>query len=300
MNYSTYKDHIATLCEKIEMPAEYAAEALRVCEKICASEELSAEFLRIQEDYFGEGKFAYDPAPIVELAERQGFERYMLTLTFCLMYSLHTLEIYRGHEYPMDVYYDSFKDLVIWGNVCARNHGVFGIDNYGWVSEQIRGNMFRLGRLQFHYIKHKGPEYTHAGVTVKEGQTVLNIHIPEGDALTKEKRLDSYRRAYKFFKQTGNAVFECESWLLFEKGREFLNPKSNIVDFMNDFALIHTAEKFGRFDDAWRVYGPRDSYDPAELPRDTALQRAYADRLASGGSTGYSLGVFIFDGENIL
>ncbi len=300
MNFIKYKEHISDLCEKIEMPAEYAAAALDCCEKICESETLYEKFLEIQENYFNGGAFEYNVTPVTELAEANGFEKYMFTLTFCLMYSLQTLEIYKRREYPMDVYYDSFRDLVIWGNVCLNAHGIFGIDNYGWVSEQIRGRLFRIGRLQFHYIEHNGPEHTHAGVTVRKGQRVINIHIPEGDALTREKRMDSYRRAYRFFGQTGNAVFECESWLLYEKGREFINPDSNIIDFMNDFQIIHTDEKQGEFGEAWRVFGFLESYDPASLPRNTSLQRAYADRLISGGATGNSLGIMIFDGENIL
>ena len=298
MDFNTYKAHITRLGERINMPQQHTAEVLRLCAAICADSDFSDAYQKIEDRFFAGDDSTRDD--IARLAEEHGMEKYMATLTFCEMYSLRTLEIYGWRNYDTDVYYDSFRDLVIWGNVCLKQHGTFGIANYGWVSEQIRAAMFRIGRLQFHLIPHHAPDYTHAGVRVQHGDEVINIHIPEGDSLTREKRLDSYRRAYRFFHQTGNAVFVCDSWLLYPAHTEFLDERSNILDFMRDFEIIHFSEKHGSFDDCWRVFGFRESYDPDSLPRETGLQRSYADRLASGGATGSGYGVFIFDGKNII
>lgn len=301
MDYNVYEEHIKVLNEKIGMPEEYGANVLEYCKKICADDAMSSKYLEIQDKYFNQHEA--DTLESIHLfAERYGFEKHMLTLTFCEMYSLYTLEIYKMRNYPMDVFYDSFKDLVIWGNVCKNQHGTFGIANYGWVSEQIRATMFRLGRLQFHYITYNEETYTHAGVTVKKGDTVLNIHIPEGESLTAEKRLDSYRKAYKFFGQTGNAVFVCDSWLLYPGHKEFLDPKSNILGFMSDFDVTSYRDKNSSegFGDSWRIFGFLDSYAPETLPRNTGLQKAYAKRFEENGKVGAGFGIFIFDGEKRL
>ena len=38
----------------------------------------------------------------------------------------------------------------------------------------------------------------------------------------------------------------------------------------------------------------------AEMPRDTSMQRAFADFLIGGGKTGTGFGVIVFDGKEIL
>ena len=75
---------------------------------------------------------------------------------------------------------------------------------------------------------------------------------------------------------------------------------SNIRAFMDCFHILSRDDR--RFaGDLWRVFGHRDSYDPASLPRDTGLRRAMADYLAAhDGVTGTGYGVFTFDGERIL
>ena len=297
MDYKVYESHITDLCAHIGMPEDKLPEILKICREICESEEMAREFLDIQKAFFG---YEETREACFEAGKKHGYEPFFFALVYMLMYSLHTKEIYEWRRYPTEVYYDSFIDLVIWSNVSEAQNGFFGIANYGWVSEQVRADMYRIGRLQFHYVTYGEGEYSHAGVTVRGGDKVINIHIPEGEPFTREKRLDSYRKAYKFFGQTGNAVFVCESWLLHSFHREYLGEKSNIVDFMDDFTITSQVDHPAPFGDAWRVFGFRDSYDPDTLPTDTSLQRAYVRRLKEGGTVGYAHGIFVFDGENIL
>ena len=297
-DYKIYEQHITTLNEKIKMPENAHRKVLEICRAVCGSEELFAKYKDIEARYFAGTGDTRDE--VFALGEENGFNRYEFALALCEMYSLHTLEIYRWRQYPMDVYYDSFLDLVIWSRVCEGTYGVFGIENYGWVSSQIRAKIFRLGRLQFHFIRSNF-DYSRAGVHVRPNQLVINIHIPEGDGITREKRYDSYRRAYEFFEQTGNAVFVCSSWLLYPGHEEFLYPESNILDFMHDFEIINSSESpNGLGGDTWRVFGYGKYESPADYPERTRLQRAYKQRLLEKKPTGGGYGVFIFDGEKIL
>ena len=302
LDFNVYKEHILNLNEKIGMDAENTEIVLSICKDICESPELSEEFLQVQEEYFK--GFGVDNETIGAVAEKRGYHKHRFALPYCEMYTLKTLEIYKQHDYDIDeVYYNSMKDIVIWGNVCKAEHGTFGIANYGWVACQIRVQMFRLGRLQFHRIgyPHDWPEFTVAGIKLKPGDPIINIHIPEGDALTREKRLEAYKMAYHFFSQTGHAVFMCDSWLLYPGLNDFLPEKSNILDFMRDFVEVKHSEKPAlTFGDLWRIFGRLDSYEPENLPRNTSVQRAFAKRIEEGGNLGCGSCVFAFDGENIL
>ena len=72
-----------------------------------------------------------------------------------------------------------------------------------------------------------------------------------------------------------------------------------IRKFVSDFELIYSHET-EEFDDIWRVFGRYAGLPYNELPRDTALRRAYAEWLCAGNKSGVGLGVFAFDGEKIL
>ena len=93
--------------------------------------------------------------------------------------------------------------------------------------------------------------------------------------------------------------FCCGSWLLYPPHYDFLPPQSNILKFMDCFDILRW-EDADEFSDCWRVFASYKDLPPAELPRDTSLRRAFADRLIAGGKTGHGFGAFFFDGENIL
>ena len=79
----------------------------------------------------------------------------------------------------------------------------------------------------------------------------------------------------------------------------FINLRLYILRFLDDFEIVSWVEK-DSFDDAWRVFGRYAALPPEQLPRDTSLRRAFADRLASGGKTGCGCGIIVFDGEKIV
>ena len=94
---------------------------------------------------------------------------------------------------------------------------------------------------------------------------------------------------------TAGAITDSQLGLL-----EFLPENSNIRAFAEDFDIIRTdPEK--NCHELWRVFGKRENYDPAELPRNNSLQRGLADYLASHDSvTGSGYGIFAFDGEKVI
>lgn len=273
------------LFDKIAFPAP-AREAF-----FAAENKVRPRIAEISETFFGGSPI---DALIGEIAEKTGENADVLWMTACVMLAEKTYGIYAERGIAGDIFWDTMSDITIWVKVARRDWGTWGLHNqFGWLSNHLRATLFRLGRLQFELRKFRCEEYTKGGRTVRRGDPVINIHIPEGGPLDRDSRFDSYRRAHDFF---GLDVFVCDTWLFYPRHTEFLQPDSNILAFMRDFDIIESSEKEGDLSNMWRIYGRRDSYDPAELPRDTGMRRAYADWLARENKTGSGYGVRFWDG----
>lgn len=164
--------------------------------------------------------------------------------------------------------------------------------------------IFGLGRFEYELWEHDEEDYiAPCGKALRHGDPEINFHIPSsGVPITDEARLDSYKRAYEFYKDKlvgGVAFFRCNSWLLYPGHREFLPENSNILRFMDDFDIV-SYKVWPELGDLWRIFGRYADRAPKELPTDTALRRAYAERIRSGGTLGKGFGYIVFDGEKIL
>ena len=96
--------------------------------------------------------------------------------------------------------------------------------------------IFKLGRLQFQ--KRESTEFKE-WVSKKlniEKDYFYFIHIPEGERLSYESVLDSYRQAKEFYKD--DMIFAAESWMLSDKLDELLGSESNIVKLKNDYIIL--------------------------------------------------------------
>ncbi len=298
MKKEQFIPHVYDVAEKIGLPPVAVKEILTVADIVFAIPDA-----RIGVEMLNGALFAKDGGvnkAMKKFAETLPCSEDQFALFFCLYNSYTAKQVYIDHEIPLDIFYDSMNDILVWGEVCRRRTGRWGMLDYGWVQLVLKVELFKLGRFQFRLHKYHGNDFEVGGVKLKDGDPIIDFHIPEGDSVTKDKRMDAYKRAYKFFGQTGLAVFACDSWLFYDKHREFLSPKSNIIDFMNDFKYAHHKE-YDRPQDMWRIFGHRRSYDNVdELPQNTGLQRAYAKWWGEHHTMGEAYGLFAFDGENIL
>lgn len=228
-------------------------------------------------------------ALLEEAAGKCALRADMVKLVFCFYALEESREIYRAKGFSEDVFMQSLTDITIWAKVAKKYYGGWGMHEFEWVCRTLRSTVVRMGRLQFEPNVFKSREYTLCGRTLHRGDPVLNVHIPEGEPMPKEARTASYRQAADFF---GNDVFVCESYLLWPRQRDFLKKDSNILSFMDDFETVYSCPNSGH--DLWRIFGVRDSFDPKELPRETSLQRAYAEMLEADGGIGSGYGVMIF------
>jgi hypothetical protein len=120
-------------------------------------------------------------------------------------------------------------------------------------------------------------------LALRQGDIVLDIHIPPTDSFKVEDCRDSLRQAHDFFARYSperpiKASF-CHTWFFTPQLQQLLPPESNVVRFQREFYLFPFAGGPGFL---WNfVFGEKIT-DPASAPRDTSLRRAVLDWLAAG------------------
>lgn len=128
-------------------------------------------------------------------------------------------------------------------------------------------------------------------VILKNGDPILEIHVPEGEALDTTACEKSMEEARAFFRakypNTASPVaFICSSWLLDASWQTRLGEEANIVQFQKLGYLFPVPS--GRREGLYYIFG-RTDVDVASAPKETVLQqamlRAYENEepLRSGG-----------------
>lgn len=237
-----------------------------------------------------------------KLAQEMNVHTYTMSMLFLIMSGKTLFARYHHEGVAEDIYWDSTRDLYYKLLECYDLYGIWGTFVRGWYPGFYQMKLFALGRLEYELDTFQLDEYTIQGNTVKRGDKVINMHIPSSGSFSEDRRLDSYRRAYEFFKKEfdGKPIpMVCHSWLLYPEQVNFLPEKLNIRGFMNDFTYIQS-EVNEEFEDGWRIFGKYYEKGIKEWPRDTVLRKAYAEHIEKGGKVGYGYGIFLFDGVKII
>ncbi len=242
---------------------------------------------------------------LAEVAENYGENEYTLDFVFLICCLPVLKNRYSQNGISEDVFYATCDDLRCKNAECMECKGVAGTFVASWYHGILAMRIFMLGRFEYEVCEYSdGEEYkTACGKVLRKGSPMLNLHVPSsGISLTDECRYDSYKLAYKFFADLfpdGKAVFCCNSWLLFPANKEFLPDGMNIRRFMDDFETV-SYKIWEPLNDLWRIFGRYADCSPDELPTDTVLRKAYAQRLCGGGTLGKGFGYIVFDGKKIL
>lgn len=177
----------------------------------------------------------------------------------------------------------SLADLGLQLRINRRVHGRFGLDTWGWMSLHMAGNMFRLGRLQFHLVR--GSEGESAADSSPACEWELGVHIPEDGNLSPVAVDDSFAEARLFFPQhfpdKPVAVATCDSWMLDPYLKEQL-PDSNIAAFARRFTVSRCTD--APEDAVYFTFRQRGLEGLDALPRETSLQRVVLERIDDGGT----------------
>jgi len=211
-------------------------------------------------------------------------------------------EKYRELGIGDDIFAYTVNDIYCKVKECRSVHGVLGVF-VDWFFLFYDVKLFGFGRLQFECKEYGIQDYTFGDYTIKRGDTVFNCHIPTSGPVTLSSCLESFDRAYNFFKPrlSGSIMpIMCASWLLYPPYIEKVFPEgSNTKNFACLFAPVTTTET-EEFSDAWRVFDKDiKGVDINTLPCKTSMQRAFVDYLKGENPTfGYGHGVILWDGES--
>lgn len=237
------------------------------------------------------------------LTEVSGLHRHVIDFLFMMSASEQMREDYRTAGLSDELFWDTIADLKYKLIECHNVYGIWGMFVAFWHSWFFQLRRFKLGRMQYESYIYSGDEPVTIGdYTVNPGDTVYNLHIPSCGPFPKDVRIDSYKKAYEFYKhELGGKpmIFMCESWLLYPKNREILPAHLNMVDFLNDFKIVRV-EETEEFGDKWRVFGADFEKPNEELPENTTMQRCFKKWLLAGNKTGEGIGVFVYDGEKFI
>lgn len=207
----------------------------------------------------------------------------------------HTKKIYDRLKIGEDIFYDTMKDISVW----CGNNGNKGLDNYQWLLNHVKGELFKLGRLQFQLYQCNNSSLDYSLLPFGYGENVIFIHIPQGEKLTYEDCVRSIGKAKIFFKEYfpdyEYRYFLCESWLLFENNKQFMDENSNIIKFSSLFHIAYSV-----YDDSQaieRIFGKRED-DINNYPETTSLRRAAKNYMAEGNKLGMGIGTInAFEGD---
>ncbi len=244
----------------------------------------------------------YEAQKLLDALETEEISKYTLYLIFLLHSTAALLENYKKEGISEEIFYASMMDFKYKIRECREVEGVFGIKSYMWYNGFFKELRHAFGRLQFDRIKHEGEPIERAGHIVFEGDFVLNCHIPSAGPLLHEDCIESYKMAYKFFKDKlidGILPIVCWSWLLYPKYRDVFGINSNVCRFAADYRIFKE-EDTDVFGDCWRVFGRDYEGDISVLPENTSMQRAFKAYIKNNGTYGHARGILLFDGDKVL
>ena len=302
-----YTPYIKDFMERYQYPAEAAALFTEVERRLDSEPEFGARFDKHLTAYMTDETESLGDAlkGMTVLADLMGLSEYTTQFVFIMNCTELLKPKYEAAGISEDTFWLGCDDLRCKLLECIECEGVPGTFVAGWNNGFLKMGRFAYGRFQYEEseFNYQFDFLCSCGRKMVKGDTYVNFHIPSsGIPLTDEVRLASYKEAYGHYKHLfpdGKVVFGCNSWLLYPRHREFLPANSNILKFLGDFEIVCWEQK-QHFGDCWRVFGRYADLPPAQLPRDTALRKAYAEWLTAGNPSGSGMGFFVFDGEKII
>jgi hypothetical protein len=195
----------------------------------------------------------------------------------------HVLELNAARGIADDITWHTLADVGINIDRHVSAHGRPGFDGAFWLCQHVRGQIYRLGRLQYNLMSVTFDPG--ADAPFRTGDPALGVHIPPGSPLDPAACDDSLGRARGFFARhlpgTTYRVATCASWLLDEQLVDMVGPGSNIARFQRRFIPVAGWSAPGDEDILRFVFGNPDADLDALTPR-TTLERAMVEHLRAG------------------
>ncbi len=187
-----------------------------------------------------------------------------------------------------EIYYATMSDIKIWCENCQNK----GLHNYGWMKNHVSFELFRLGRLQFQLYECKNRTLLYNKLPFSYGEKLIYVHIPQGEKLVKEDCINAFKTANRFFEKYfpdyNYRYYFSESWLLYDKNKEFMSPDSNILAFSSLFTHCYSVKIDKQAIE--RIFGKRMLLKK-NYPEKTSLQKSAKEYMLKGGKLGTGVAV---------
>lgn len=235
------------------------------------------------------------------ISEKESISVYTLYLVYYICLSNYMKREYERKSIDEEVFYETVEDIRCKLVECHEMEEVWGVISFAWYYDLFHLKTFGMGRLQYHMSVYDGDAAMLAGRMVKADDAVIYIHIPSsGKPFDRAARMDSYEKAFYFYRDyftDKTPIFCCISWLLNPENKMILGEKSNVSSFLDDFKIV---EWFTYPDNRnmWRIFGKGADLPAEQLPRNTYMQKRFADWIARGHRLGGGKGLFIYDPVN--
>lgn len=226
----------------------------------------------------------------------------LIKLAVVLKSAEMTYQLYADKGICEKIFMDTFDDIRIW----CENCGNIGLVNSGWLKNHVAFELFKIGRLQFQMFTCSNTSLNYSKLPLSFNEKAIYVHIPQGEKLDFEACRSSLAQADAFFEryfpEYKFKYYFCESWLLFEDNRLFMNENSNIIKFMSLFDIHYSlkleAQAFERIFSAniHRMYSvpiigsQKRMHTITHLPETTSLQRSAKAYLLQGNRLGIGIG----------
>lgn len=294
-------EFVLNFMDKIGICDEAKKYLAETADMILKNDEAKKLLFSCETDYFGDEDGDYTDKTLDMVSVLTGVHIYTVHFVFLLCMAERLKRDYMDAGLEENLYWDLMRDLKYKLDECYAVHKIWGTFVFSWFRDHYRMKRFALGRFQYEEKVYDGEPYRKGNIVLNPGDVVYNFHIPSSGSIKKEIRLDSYKKAFRFFAKEGQKyiIFMCFSYLLYPENKTTFPKDSNLYSFMEDFDII-SVRKDDSFHDAWRIFNTDDVSDLSRLPQDTTLQKNYIERLKNGGTFGLGTGIIIFDGEKII
>ena len=172
-----------------------------------------------------------------------------------------------------EIFFDTSKRIAEGAREYHETFGRFGLSDYHFLANYVRGAIIRLSGFEYQYGEC-------------DGKRCIKLHLPEKCDLSKENRVKSYSLARQYF---GDYPIIAESWLLYPENKKMLSADSRISEFMDDFEIISVSESTD-YAELFHIFGRLSDFSYENLPQKTSLQKAYAERVKEKKPIGAGVG----------
>ena len=207
---------------------------------------------------------------------------------------------YKKHHFSEEVFFETVRDIAYKVEEHKKRYGELGLAE-PWVCLVFDLRLFAFGRLQYQLGYFAEDEYRCGDYCLKKGDKVYACHIPSSGPLAEELCMDSFQRAYDFFKdelENGIIPIVTNSYLIYPPYCDMVFIEgSNTYNFIKMFDVV-SRKKTESFGDCWRIFNKDYEGTTDGFPADTGLQKRFIEYINNDGSFGTGYGVILYDGIN--